>query len=48
MAFSEYVFALFALLCTLLVPFVVLHQMLRMKRRAVRGFAPSALRSDRR
>lgn len=36
MAFSEYAFALCALLGTLLVPFVVLYQVLRLKRRAVR------------
>ena len=32
----EYVLALCALLCTLLVPFVVLYQVLRLKRRALR------------
>ncbi|MGO4234702.1 hypothetical protein [Pseudarthrobacter sp. YAF2] len=36
MAFSDYAFALFALLGTLLIPFAVLYQMLRLKRRALR------------
>ena len=35
-ALTDYVFALSALLGTLLVPFVVLYQMLRLKRRALR------------
>lgn len=37
MAFSEFALALCALLGTLLVPFFVLYQMLRMKRRALRA-----------
>ncbi len=41
-AISEYAFALSALLGTLLVPFFVLHQMLRLKRRAIRVTAPAA------
>lgn len=36
MAFSDYTIALSVLLGTLLVPFVVLYQMLRFKRRALR------------
>ncbi|MGN7147506.1 hypothetical protein ACTHQ6_00750 [Arthrobacter sp. SAFR-179] len=36
MAFSDYVLALSALLGTLLVPFAVLYQMLRFKRRTLR------------
>ncbi|BCW76816.1 hypothetical protein [Arthrobacter sp. NicSoilB11] len=36
MAFSDYALALSALLGTLLVPFAVLYQMLRLKRRAIR------------
>ncbi|MFX1819012.1 hypothetical protein PV768_04400 [Pseudarthrobacter sp. CC4] len=36
MAFSDYALALSALLGTLLVPFAVLDQMLRLKRRALR------------
>lgn len=47
MAISEYAFALCALLGTLLVPFVVLHQMLRLKRRAIRESVPAAPRSER-
>jgi len=35
-AFSDYALALTALLGTLLVPFAVLYQMLRLKRRALR------------
>ncbi|WP_181037538.1 hypothetical protein [Arthrobacter sp. ZGTC412] len=48
MAISEYAFALSALLGTLLVPFFVLHQMLRLKRRAIRVTAPAAPRGNRR
>ncbi|MBD1537753.1 hypothetical protein HC749_06150 [Arthrobacter sp. S13_S34] len=48
MAISDYAFALSALLGTLLVPFAVLHQMLRLKRRAIRVNAPAALRGNRR
>lgn len=47
-AISEYAFALSALLGTLLVPFFVLCQMLRLKRRALRGSAPAVPRGDRR
>lgn len=36
MAFSDYALALTALLGTLLVPFAVIYQMLRLKRRAIR------------
>lgn len=36
MAFSDYVLALSALLGTLLIPFTVLYQLLRFKRRALR------------
>ncbi|MFC8522020.1 hypothetical protein [Pseudarthrobacter sp. NPDC057230] len=36
MAFSDYALGLSALLGTLLVPFAVLYQMLRLKRRAIR------------
>lgn len=36
MAFSDYALALSALLGTLLVPFAVLYQMLRLKRRGIR------------
>ncbi|WP_307094146.1 hypothetical protein [Arthrobacter sp. V1I9] len=46
MAISEFAFALTALLGTLLVPFAVLHQMLRLKRRAVRITAPAAPRGN--
>ncbi|MCQ6271136.1 hypothetical protein M8J71_11650 [Pseudarthrobacter sp. R1] len=48
MAISEFAFALCALLGTLLVPFFVLYQMLRLKRRAVRIGASPAARGDRR
>ncbi|WP_458781239.1 hypothetical protein [Arthrobacter sp. D3-16] len=48
MAISEFAFALCALLGTLLVPFFVLYQMLRLKRRAVRVTISSATRGDRR
>lgn len=47
-AISEYALALCALLGTLLVPFFVLYQMLRFKRRAVRFTAPAASRGKRR
>ena len=46
-AISEYAFALSLLLGTLLVPFFVLHQMLRLKRRAMRATAPAVGRKDR-
>ncbi|GGH10883.1 hypothetical protein [Pseudarthrobacter polychromogenes] len=42
MAVSEFALALSALLGTLLVPFFLLYQMLRLKRRAVRITAPAA------
>jgi hypothetical protein len=42
-AVSEYALALCALLGTLLVPFVVLYQMLRLKRRAIRITAPAPI-----
>lgn len=48
MAISEYAFALSVLLGTLLVPFFVLYQMLRLKRRAIRVSAPAAPRGNRR
>lgn len=48
LALSEYAFALSALLGTPMVPFVVLHQMLKLKRRATRITAPSAPRGKRR
>lgn len=48
MAVTEYAFALSALLGTLLVPFFVLHQMLRLKRWAIRVTAPGAPRGNRR
>lgn len=47
-ALSEYAFALSALLGTLLVPFAVLHQMLRFKRRAFRITDTAAPRGNRR
>jgi hypothetical protein len=47
-AISEYAFALCALLGTLLVPFVVLYQMLRLKRRAVQLTSSPAGRDIRR
>ncbi|MFJ6374560.1 hypothetical protein ACIQH9_02415 [Pseudarthrobacter oxydans] len=48
MALSEYVFALCALLGTLLVPFFVLYQMLRLKRRAILVASPIFSRGVRR
>lgn len=48
MAISEYAFGLCALLGTLFVPCFVLHQMLRLKRRAIRVTAPAAPRGNRR
>jgi hypothetical protein len=47
-AISEYALALFALLGTLLVPFFILYQMLRLKRRAVRVTTSPASRGERR
>ena len=46
-AISEYALALCALLGTLLVPFFVLYQVLRLKRRTVRVTAPAPSRGDR-
>lgn len=48
MAIFEYAFALFALLGTLLVPFFVLYQMLRFKRRAVPVTGSATSRVNRR
>lgn len=45
-AVSEYALALCALLGTLLVPFFVLYQMLRLKRRAIRVAAQPAPRGN--
>ncbi|MET1086939.1 MAG: hypothetical protein ABWY04_07445 [Arthrobacter sp.] len=42
MALLDFALALCALLATLLIPFAVLYQMLRLKRRAVRVSAPAA------
>ena len=47
MAISEYALALCALLGTMLVPFFVLYQRLRLKRRAIRIIGPAASRGDR-
>lgn len=47
-AFSDYALALCALLGTLLVPFFVVYQMLRARRRAVHVTAPAAPRGNRR
>ena len=46
MAVSEYALALSALLGTLLIPFFVLYQVLRSKRRAIRGTAPAGPRAN--
>ena len=48
MAFSDFALALSALLGTLLVPFVVLYQMLRLKRRAIRVPVQPAPRGNQR
>lgn len=48
MALYEYAFALCALLGTLLIPFAVLYQMLRLKRRAICVTAPLSSRGSRR
>ena len=40
-AISDFAFALSALLGTLLVPFFVLYQVLRLKRRAIRIHSPA-------
>jgi hypothetical protein len=42
MALLDFALALCALLATLLIPFAVLYQMLRRKRRAVQVSAPAA------
>lgn len=42
MTISDFAFALCALLGTLLIPFSVLYQMLRIKRRAIRVSTPTA------
>ncbi|MDQ0673999.1 putative iron-regulated membrane protein [Pseudarthrobacter siccitolerans] len=47
-AISEYAFSLCVLLATLLIPVLVLHQVLWLKRRAVRIAAPVAPRGNRR
>ena len=47
-AFSDYALALSALLGTLLVPFAVLYQMLRLKRRALRIHVRPAPRGNQR
>jgi Flp pilus assembly protein protease CpaA len=48
MALADYALALCALLGTLLIPFVVLLQMLRLKRRTIRvTFQPTAPRGNR-
>lgn len=46
-AISEYAFALSLLLGTLLVPFFAVHQLLRLKRRAMRATVPDVPRKDR-
>lgn len=48
MAISDFVLALCMLLGTLLIPFAVLYQVLRLKRRAIQITAPSAPRGNRR
>jgi hypothetical protein len=47
-ALSEFVLALCMLLATLLIPFTVLYQMLRLKRRTIRVPAPAPARGNRR
>ena len=42
MALTDYALALSALMGTLLIPFAVLYQMLRLKRRAIRVPVPAA------
>ena len=42
MALSDFVLALFILMGTLLISFAVVHQMLSLKRRAIRVTAPAA------
>ncbi|WP_427115766.1 hypothetical protein [Pseudarthrobacter scleromae] len=48
MALSEFVLALCMLLATLLIPFAVLYQMLRLKRRSIRTIATAPSRGNRR
>lgn len=48
MALTDFVLALGMLLGTLLIPFAVLYQMLRLKRRAIRVAAPVPSRVNRR
>jgi hypothetical protein len=48
MALTDFVLALCMLLGTLLIPFAVLYQMLRLKRRAIRVSATAAPRGGRR
>ncbi|WP_459790626.1 hypothetical protein [Arthrobacter sp. AD-310] len=48
MALFDFALALCALIGTLLVPFFVLYQVLRRKRRAIRFHAPLAPEGDRR
>lgn len=48
MALSEFVLALCMLMATLLIPFAVLYQMLRLKRRAIRVTSPAPSRGNRR
>ncbi|WP_258803071.1 hypothetical protein [Pseudarthrobacter sp. NS4] len=48
MAVTDFVLALCMLLGTLLIPFAVLYQMLRLKRRAIRVSVPDAPRGMRR
>ena len=47
MAISEYALALSLLLGTLLVPFFAVHQLLRLKRRAIRATVPDVPWKDR-
>jgi hypothetical protein len=47
-ALTEFVLALCMLLATLLIPFAVLYQMLRLKRRAIRVTASAPSRGNRR
>lgn len=48
MALTDFVLALCMLLSTLLIPFAVLYQMLRLKRRAIHVTAQAAPRGGRR
>lgn len=47
MAISDFVLALCVLLGTLLIPFAVLYQMLRLKRRAIRVTVSAPFRGNR-